>query len=330
MSPKTLKHSDYTIGWICALPKEMTAAIAMLDERHESLPAVSGDDNDYQLGEINGLNIIVACLPIGELGPPSAAKVATRIPFSFPNVKFGLMVGIGGGAPSTTHDVRLGDIVVGIPMDTYGGVIQYDFGKTVQEGKFKRTSMLNSPPDNLLAAVARLKARHDLDGSNVPKYLDEALSKFPRLKSTSSHPGLEADVLYKHNYDHPVGTRDCSSCNGSKAVFRKQRASTEPEIFYGTIASASQVMKDGQTREKLRKEYDVLCFEMEAAGLGSFPNLVIRGICDYADSHKNKRWQEYAAAVAAAVPRKGQIKRRYELKHQVKSPPASRPIKHGQ
>ncbi|KAL9079453.1 MAG: hypothetical protein Q9157_001662 [Trypethelium eluteriae] len=197
MSPKTLKHSDYTIGWICALPKEMTAAIAMLDERHESLPAVSGDDNDYQLGEINGLNIVVACLPIGELGPPSAAKVATRIPFSFPNVKFGLMVGIGGGAPSTTHDVRLGDIVVGIPMDTYGGVIQYDFGKTVQEGKFKRTSMLNSPPDNLLAAVARLKARHDLDGSNVPKYLDEALSKFPRLKSTSSHPGLEADGTSK-------------------------------------------------------------------------------------------------------------------------------------
>ena len=40
---------------------------------------------------------------------------------------------------------------------------------------------------------------------------------------------------------------------------------------------------------------------MEAAGLmDSFPCLVIRGICDYADSHKNKRWQPYAAATAAA------------------------------
>lgn len=34
--------------------------------------------------------------------------------------------------------------------------------------------------------------------------------------------------------------------------------------------------------------------------MDSFPCLVIRGICDYADSHKNKIWQPYAAAVAAA------------------------------
>lgn len=44
-----------------------------------------------------------------------------------------------------------------------------------------------------------------------------------------------------------------------------------------------------------------MCFEMEAAGLmNNFPCLVIRGICDYADSHKNKKWQIYAAATAAA------------------------------
>jgi nucleoside phosphorylase len=40
---------------------------------------------------------------------------------------------------------------------------------------------------------------------------------------------------------------------------------------------------------------------MEAAGLmNSFPCLVIRGICDYADSHKDDLWQRYAAATAAA------------------------------
>jgi hypothetical protein len=60
-------------------------------------------------------------------------------------------------------------------------------------------------------------------------------------------------------------------------------------------------MRHGATRERLRKELDVLCFEMEAAGLmDDFPCLVVRGICDYADSHKNKRWQGYAAATAAA------------------------------
>jgi nucleoside phosphorylase len=60
-------------------------------------------------------------------------------------------------------------------------------------------------------------------------------------------------------------------------------------------------MKHGDTRDRLPQKDGILCFEMEAAGLmDNFPCLVIRGICDYADSHKNKQWQEYAAATAAA------------------------------
>lgn len=40
---------------------------------------------------------------------------------------------------------------------------------------------------------------------------------------------------------------------------------------------------------------------MEAAGLmNRFPCLVIRGICDYSDSHKNKNRQGWAAMTAAA------------------------------
>jgi hypothetical protein len=59
-------------------------------------------------------------------------------------------------------------------------------------------------------------------------------------------------------------------------------------------------MKHAETRDTVASEYDVICFEMEAAGLmDSFHCLVIRGICDYADSHKNKKWQEYTAATAA-------------------------------
>ena len=46
---------------------------------------------------------------------------------------------------------------------------------------------------------------------------------------------------------------------------------------------------------------NVLCFEMEAAGIvNTLPCLVVRGICDYSDSHKNKRFQESAAATAAS------------------------------
>ncbi|KAL4932883.1 uncharacterized protein BDV17DRAFT_279232 [Aspergillus undulatus] len=63
--------------------------------------------------------------------------------------------------------------------------------------------------------------------------------------------------------------------------------------------------RDGAERDRVSSELGrVLCFEMEAAGLmNHFPCLVVRGIFDYADSHKNKDWQPYACATAAAYAR---------------------------
>lgn len=86
-------------------------------------------------------------------------------------------------------------------------------------------------------------------------------------------------------------------------VLRPERSEHEdnPAIHYGLIASANQLMKDALIRDRLAAEKEVLCFEMEAAGLvNTFPCLVIRGIRDYSDSHKNKEWQGYAAMVGAA------------------------------
>jgi nucleoside phosphorylase len=109
------------------------------------------------------------------------------------------------------------------------------------------------------------------------------------------------DVLFEASYNH-VGGPTCQSCSSDKEIDRQPRESEEPVVHYGTIASGNQVMRDGSTRDRVSMEFGgVLCFEMEAAGLmNSFPCLVIRGICDYADSHKNKRWQAYAAGTAAA------------------------------
>jgi nucleoside phosphorylase len=60
-------------------------------------------------------------------------------------------------------------------------------------------------------------------------------------------------------------------------------------------------MKDALIRDTIAAERGALCFEMDVAGLvNHFPCLVIRGICDYADSHKNKDWQGYAAMAAPA------------------------------
>jgi nucleoside phosphorylase len=94
----------------------------------------------------------------------------------------------------------------------------------------------------------------------------------------------------------------CIHCDRSKVVKRKP-ATRDMCIHYGLIASGNQVIKDGVRRNEINKMLggNVLCFEMEAAGLmNDFPCIIIRGVCDYADSHKNKDWQEHAAAVAAA------------------------------
>ncbi|KAI7969631.1 hypothetical protein EIK77_008786 [Talaromyces pinophilus] len=129
--------NDYTVGWICALSTEYVAAQEFLDDEHEPPEFVSPNDtNDYTLGRLGKHNVVIAVLPDGEYGTASAASVARNMLHSFPNVRIGLMVGIGGGAPSEKHDIRLGDIVVITPRDSEGGIFQYDFGKTIQEQAF--------------------------------------------------------------------------------------------------------------------------------------------------------------------------------------------------
>ena len=296
-----MKHEDYTVGWICALPTEMAAAVGMLDERHRILPSRPQDNNNYEFGRIGGHNVVIACLPSGVTGTVSAARAATQMLSTFTELRFALMVGIGGGVPSEEHDIRLGDVVVSKPTGTFGGVIQYDFGKTVQEDKFVRTGSLNKPPELLLSAAANLEAKHMMENHVVAKHLSEMMRKYPTMATQFTCPGIQYDSLYKPEYDHPEGYATCSQCDASKLIYRKSRPSEDVVIHYGLIASGDQVMRHGRARDRLRRELDILCFEMEAAGLmDSFPCLVIRGICDYADSHKNKRWQPYAAATASA------------------------------
>jgi nucleoside phosphorylase len=175
---KTRTHDEYTVGWVCALSKEQTAATAMLDDRHVGLPKPPNDPNTYTLGSIGKHNIVIACLPEGEIGTNSAATFATWMISTFPSIKFGLMVGIGGGIPPK---VRLGDVVVSTPTDQYGGVVQWDFGKAEEGGKFKKIGSLNNPPTPLRTALTKLKTENELSGSKIPEYLDELKQKWPRL-----------------------------------------------------------------------------------------------------------------------------------------------------
>lgn len=289
-------------------PLEYVAAQAFLDKKHDGPEFVSFDDNnDYTLGEIGRHNVVVAVLPDGEYGTCSAASVARDMLHSFPNIRIGLMVGIGGGAPSVRHDIRLGDIVVSSPRDGHGGVFQYDFGKTIQDQSFRHTKFLNQPPQVLRTAVSGLRACYEADGHKIESVINSILGQKSRLKKRYKRPDHDTDRLYRAWFKHPSDNEiQCSSGCGDdpdNLVLRLTREEDDdnPIIYYGLIASADQLMKDATVRDRLISEKDVLCFEMEAAGLmNHFPCLVIRGICDYSDTHKNKEWQGYAAMAAAA------------------------------
>ncbi|PNP80119.1 hypothetical protein FNYG_06543 [Fusarium nygamai] len=259
---------DYTVGWICALTIESVAAQAFLDEEHKGPQAVAqNDNNNYALGRIGNHNIVIAVLPDGEYGTAVATAVARDMLGSFPNIRIGLLVGIGGGAPSLNHDIRLGDIVVSSRDGGKGGVFQYDFGKAIQNQSFQETGFLDQPPMVLRTAVSALKGRYDLKGDRLNDDVDMALKKIKKRKKYS-RPPASSDRLYRADVTHPP-----NSSEGCRYALR----------------------------DKLAADMGVLCFEMEAAVLmNHFPCLVIRGICDYSDSHKNKEWQGFAAMVAAA------------------------------
>ncbi|KAH0282669.1 purine and uridine phosphorylase [Aureobasidium namibiae CBS 147.97] len=265
MSSVTLSHGSYGIGIICALVEEKAGMEMMLDEEHEPLEQKSGDQNSYTLARIGKHNVVIACLPGGHQGKAAAATGAVHMMYSFP-IKLGLMVGIGGGVPSQVPAIRLGDVVVSMPESTHGAVVQYDLGKLESDG-FRRKGHPDKPPKALLSAQG---AQHDrLFGSE------------------EIHPRDQ------HTFDHCV--------SAFRTVQRARRDDNTPQVFYGTILSGDLVMKNGEERDGRAAADKAMCFEMEAAGLvNDFPCLVVRGISDYSDSHKNDRWQPYAAATAAA------------------------------
>ncbi|KAF9871822.1 g-protein beta wd-40 repeats containing [Colletotrichum karsti] len=296
--------AKYTIGWVCAVVAEYVAAQTFLDEKHDHAERVSQhDNNEYTLGRMGAHNVVIAVLPLGEYGISSAASVARDMVHSFPNIRVGLMVGIAGGAPTAEKDIRLGDVVVSSPSGGHGGVLQYDFGKAIQGREFLMTGFLDQPPSVLRTAVAGLQADFEQTDDGLNEMVEMALINRPRkMVKKYGRPPLEMDKLFRSDI---VSGDDGPILNPTEDMFIARPPRTDddddPAVHFGTIASANRLMKDAEVRDKLATEHGVLCFEMEAAGLmNHFPCLVIRGICDYSDSHKNKDWQGYAAMTAAA------------------------------
>ncbi|PYH76896.1 purine and uridine phosphorylase [Aspergillus uvarum CBS 121591] len=252
---------------ICALEEEYECACRMLDTNQKPW-------------------VVVSFLPPGRYGTESASRVASDMVRTFPHLRFALMVGFGGGAPTSETDIRLGDVVVGTPRGALGGVIQYDLENRLPGGRFKMTGQLNAPPDKLLSVVGDKRRRY-----NDPRKPDFVAEHIRLVDDMAGYQRPQRDDLYCAEYQHEGKT--CEKCDVKQTVQRPQRRSR-------------RVIADAATRDFYahNPELKVLCFDMESAVvMNNLPCLVIRGIENYADSHKNEHWRKYAASTAAAYVR---------------------------
>lgn len=325
MRPKS--RSDFTIAIICALPIEADAVEALFDETYDRLGKIygkqPGDANVYINGRITDHDIVLCHMP--GMGIGSAASVASSLRVSYRGVRLALVVGICGGAPylSSDQNIFLGDVIVS------DSVVEYDFGRQYPGGFQRKTDVKDilGRPDReirtLLAGLNGKKTRMEFQDQ-----MSQHLCMMQRLETQWQHPRHE-DILYQASYHHKHYSQDsvgnCCCFDGSnpesicsealeesckelgcdrKQVIRR-RDGTEAikvSLHIGKVASANTVMKSGEHRDNIIKAERVIGFEMEGAGVwDNIPCIIIKGVCDYADSHKCKKWQAYAAATGASA-----------------------------
>ncbi|KAL2826956.1 hypothetical protein BDW59DRAFT_160535, partial [Aspergillus cavernicola] len=322
MRPKS--RDDFVIAIICALPLEADAVETLFDEPYDRLGRYynkhPSDRNAYINGRIGKHNVVLCYMP--GIGKGSAASVAASLRFSYTGIKLALVVGICGGAPSppTYRDIFLGDVVIS------NAVIEYDFRRQYPAGFQRKTDVKDTlgRPDQeirtLLNALSASKSRIE--------YQNQMLQHLHTLQQTETrwhHPQVN-DVLFKSSYLHKhyeqTTARCCCadgdildnicedalerSCDelGCNEVIRHREISEAGKVsmHIGTVASADTVMKSARHRDEISRKEKTIAFEMEGAGVwDNVSCIIIKGVCDYADSHKNKSWQAYAAATGASA-----------------------------
>ncbi|EJT74241.1 hypothetical protein GGTG_08084 [Gaeumannomyces tritici R3-111a-1] len=299
--PKSPPLDDFDIAVICALTIEANPVVALLKPKYDnsSLEIPSADYVTYKTGVLGGCNAVIAFLP--EAGKSSSASVAESVRRTFPQIKLALVVGICGCIPFIDEDdekieVILGDVVIS------QGIVRYDYGKHTPDGFELKTlsrDALARPSRRLrsLMAMVQMLDSRDRLASKMDENLEVLRKGHPGLRA--SYPTASADVLYRPSYRHQKKGMSCSEAGcGLDGGSRP----SEPRVHFGWTASADKVMSDGKERDRVAGSLKTVNFEMEGEGVAEkFPDcIVIKGVADYADSHKDDGWRRYAAATAAA------------------------------
>ncbi|PLB48419.1 purine and uridine phosphorylase [Aspergillus steynii IBT 23096] len=321
-------RDGFEIAIICALPRETNAVLCSMDEiwhdcRHYYGKS-AGDDNSYDFGEIGNHSVVIVTLP--NMGLVKSSSASRSLKMSFSSIKLALLVGMCGAVPfkKDGSEIVLGDVII---SET---IVELDYGRQYSDSFRRKNALLDvhgRPNEEILGLLQRWKIPVIFETlrQGSMRHLNALLQTM-----NTNYPGVRQDILFQPDYIHKhrgkcmecsdvVGsvcqhalTASCSDlCDESKIVprHRLKEAAAKPDgtipnpnIHIGPIGTGNAVMKSAQHRDQHAHSDGIIAFEMEGVGVwDKFNCLVIKGVCDYADSHKNKVWQEYAAAVAAAV-----------------------------
>jgi nucleoside phosphorylase len=288
-----LDPKNYDIAWIALDEIEAKAAFHLLDERHCGRFAVSvGDNYVYRAGSMGGHNIIIATLPAGEEnGTGAAAALASQVKKFFPNLWFGLLVGVAVGLPDLprNRDIRLGDVLVSLPQGESPALIPYDLGKETEDGfqPLRLGYSLAMTETIVRSAIGSIKLEAPSEIDIFRRHF-EKMANCEHATGTFVDPGQDKDVLRDEN-DQPIQ--------------RPQRPE-RTRVWYGPIGSGERLLENAKTQNELRDRYGIIGLDIGAAGMmNRIPVGVIRGVCDYGGRQKNEEWQPYAAAMAASYAR---------------------------
>jgi nucleoside phosphorylase len=308
------------------------------DEGGDQYGRGKGDRNAYTTGRIGKHNVVLVLSP--NMGKASAAGTAVNLRSNYTGLRLAILVGICGGVPSPRSDVELvlGDVVISKHIVQYDLKRQYP-SKSVTRNTVDDT--LERPSKDIRSLLATFETEHGLDRlqqlmTKVLGQLQQNAETKGRQIRYECHKPSE-DKLFAQNYIHRhrgqlgCGCSKASACQAATAAsckelqcdikyvvsrkqFQKHRHQKHqrhqqhqqqpitPRVLLGNVGSGDTVMKSGENRDRIASDHDLVAFEMEGAGLwDEIPCIVVKGVCDYADSHKNKVWQPFAAATAAST-----------------------------
>ncbi|KAL8366004.1 hypothetical protein RB595_004675 [Gaeumannomyces hyphopodioides] len=331
--PRPADRSGFSLAIICALTREADAVELLFDEFYNGrYGKADSDEYQYTTGRIGVYSVVLVVLP--RMGPVPSSQVVNSLRASFPNIKLALIVGICGGLPKIgKEDAFLGDVVIST------SIFNHDFGRIYSGGMVPKTSIEDSlgRASNHIQGLVNFFScqhmRHKLEASareNLARLQRNAQARY-QCGDKYKRPPDAADRIFETGYEHrhrgggALNSCACAACPESLCEEAKEKTCLElgcdtsqellrtnrtaqrppelvPKIFFGKVASGNSVMKSGQIRDEFANKNGVIAFEMEGAGAWEqLPCIIVKGICDYADSHKNKLWQDFAAATGAAV-----------------------------